>query len=376
MNLSLYFNQFYLQFKAYPFFIQVAVIMIILSVTLFLVGNTILLFERFASAYRTSKVKLATDLVSAELTGNLMMTDKVSERDFDTIANRLKGIALKSRLYNQVLIDQIIFYHRNFTDSTEKILGRLFTKLDLIQSAVKKLKNGSWETKAKGLKEMQEMTPKDQMNDLIDPLLNDKNDDLRIEAQSAYLRLNHKNPFGFLQNATEPLLHWHQILLYELITNSPDLAIPDLRIYLKSPNETVISFAVKLVQFYQQLEAIPDLIALISHPTENIRAEVIEVLGRLDAEDAEEVMIGRYANESLKVKIKIIQAVGEITSGHYVNFLKNEFLTSAEFAIIKTAGCALAAHPEFNKDSFLASSETNLERVTIMNHCTNVLIRN
>ncbi|RYD80510.1 MAG: DUF4407 domain-containing protein, partial [Sphingobacteriales bacterium] len=122
-------------------------------------------------------------------------------------------LAIIMAILGSTIIDQIIFYHRNFTDSTEKILGQLFAKLNLIQSAIQKIKTGAWQIKAKGLKEMQEMTPKAEMHDLIDPLLNDENDDLRIEAQSAYLRLNKDHPFDFLTHAQKPLLNWHQILL-------------------------------------------------------------------------------------------------------------------------------------------------------------------
>ena len=369
-------NYYYLQFEGYPLFIQIAIIMILLSICLFLTGNAMLAVKRMAYTYRNSRIKEASKLVSAELTGNIMMTDTVSENDFDTLVSRLRNLASKNRLYNQVLIDQIIFYHRNFTDSTEKVLGQLFAKLNLIQSAIQKVKTGAWQIKAKGLKEMQEMTPKAEMHDLIDPLLNDENDDLRVEAQSAYLRLNNNHPFDFLAHAQKPLLNWHQILLYELVSNSPELEVPDFRKYLKSENLTVISFTLKLIQFYQQLETIPDLMKLITHPDENIRIEVISVLGNLDAEIAEDLMVSNYPHETLKVRLKIIEALGEIVSGNHVKFLQNEFLIADDFAISKAIGCALANHPNFNKDSFLNNSNVNENQVTIMNHCTNVLIRN
>ena len=369
-------TNYYLQFDGYPLFIQIAIIMILLSISLFLTGNAILAVKRMAYTYRNSRIREASNLVSAELTSNIMMTDRVSEHDFNTLVSRLKNLASKNPLYNQVLIDQIIFFHRNFTDNTERVLGRLFAKLNLIQSAIQKVKTGAWQIKAKGLKEMQEMTPKGEMHDLIDPLLNDENDDLRIEAQSAYLRLNSDHPFDFLAHAQQPLLNWHQILLYELVSNSPELSVPDFRKYLKSENLTVISFTLKLIQFYQQLETIPDLMKLITHADENIRIEVISVLGNLDAEIAEEQMVSNYHNETLKVRLKIIEALGEIVSGNHLKFLQNEFLIADDFLITKAIGCALANHPNFNKDTFLDGSNLNENQVTILNHCTNVLIRN
>ena len=61
--------------------------MILLSICLFLAGNAMLAVKRMAYTYRNSRIKEASKLVSAELTGNIMMTDTVSENDFDTFHN-------------------------------------------------------------------------------------------------------------------------------------------------------------------------------------------------------------------------------------------------------------------------------------------------
>lgn len=219
----------------YPLFIQIALVMIVFSICLFFLVNALLAFERMSSSYRDMRIKVANRLVNTELTENLMLQDQLSEFAFKQLTARINHITLENKLVKQVVIDQIIFYHKNFTDSTERLLNILFGRLNLIESAIKKVKHGKWELKAKGLREIQEMQTNSTMSELIDPLLNTKNYDLRIEAQAAFLRLNKADPFAFLSNASEELLEWHQIILYEIITNSPELSRPDIVPFLKLP---------------------------------------------------------------------------------------------------------------------------------------------
>jgi hypothetical protein len=368
----------YLQlFLGYPLFIQIALIVIVISVILFLLANAGLALDRMKASYEASRLKNATSIVSDALIGNLIMEDKLAEKDFLPYVDRVNELAIKSKLFNQVVIDQIIYYHRNFTDSTERILKKLFSNLKLSEKVILKLESGSWELQAKGLREMREMKPDHPVDEWIDPILNDKNDDLRIEAQSTYLKLHKNNPFGFLDIATEELLRWHQILLYEIVINTPDLVVPDLRALLKSKNVSVISFAIKLAAYYQQLAVIPTLILLLDHHDQQIRIDALEVLALLYAEEAEATMLKKFPAEELKVQLKIIESIGLIKSGRQLEFLKAQYLNSTEFTLIKTAGCALVIYPEFNIEAFLTDSVLrSVEQKTIISHCANTLIRN
>ncbi len=368
---------FHQSLLGYPLFIQIALVMIVISITLFFFANALLAFERMSSAYRERRINTASKMVNAELTENLMMQDQLSEPALKTLTNNINTMVFSNKLVKQVVIDQIIFYHKNFTDNTERLLNVLFNKLNLIESAIKKVKKGSWELKAKGLKEIQEMETNSPMSDLIDPLLNDKNHDLRIEAQAAYLRLNKEDPFAFLNFATEELLEWHQIILYEIITNTPELPRPNIIPLLHSTNESVVSFSIKLVVYYQMLDVMPVLIQLMDHPAEKIRKEAITALGNLNVEEAEAKMIAKYPNEDLKVQIRLLTAIGTIGSGKSYHFLKEQFLSSEDFFIIKAAGCALAIYPSFDKEKLLAEviGLSPLHH-QIIEHCTNTLIRN
>ena len=373
---------FYEWFDNYPLFIKNAIVISFCSISLFLIAVHSLFLKRILDTYHEKRINKASTLISVALTNELMHEGKVADQHFNESLISLQLLSNKNKLYKQVLIDLVMFYHLNFTDQTGKRLNELFNKLNLIESSVKKLKNGAWKLRVQGLKEMQQLVaPEARFNYLVYPLLDHENNDLRIEAQIAHIRLNKDQPFAFLAYTSAELLPWHQILLYEFITNTPDLAVPKFNKYLQSENESVCAFCLKLIAYYHQLEAIPTLINLLSHPSTKIRAATIEVLAKLDAEEAEDKMIARYANEDLLVQSQILKAIGEIGSGKSLAFLSTQFLESDNFDIIKAAGYALANYPSFNKNKLLSALKADhasgsLQKETIINHCLNNLIRN
>ncbi len=155
------------------------------------------------------------------------------------------------------------------------------------------------------------------------------------------------------------------------------MQIPPLQSYLNSPNPTVVTFCIKLVLDYQQLESIPKLITLLKHDVTEVRLEAINTLGKLYALEAEPELIKLYHQSDPSTKVKIIDAIGLIASGNSLGFLQSEFLNTQEFILLKAIGCALVNQPKFEHDTFVGNSNGLSEiQETIINHCSNVLIRN
>ncbi|RYG22122.1 MAG: HEAT repeat domain-containing protein [Chitinophagaceae bacterium] len=365
------------KFLSYPLFIQVASIVIAFSFSILLGTISFIVIKRLVDAALLKRTRKVKRLVTDELTQGIMLEDTFKEKSFTKILGRLQRIAKKSKLYTQVIADELIYYHKNLTDTTARLLYRLYSRLHLTDKALENLKASKWNIKAKALREMQEMPPAKENLSYITPLLNSTNNDLRIEAQAAYLKLAKTHPFMFLDDANFEILDWHQIILLDVINNDPDLEIPFFRKWLDSPNPTVITFCIKLILDFQQFDAIPELIKLIEHPNEKVKKDAIAALGKLYANEAEEMLVNQYEKEELSIKKYIIEAIGKIASGKYLQFLREQFLTVDDFSLTKSVGCALANHPTFNKETFFVNEPLlTPQRVTIFNHCTNTLIRN
>ncbi|HXI00675.1 MAG TPA: HEAT repeat domain-containing protein [Sphingobacteriaceae bacterium] len=377
-SLSIIINILQEPYSTYPIYIKIALIGIIVSLAIVLLTYLEIIFRRLESTSKSLRINEAKNLVTEELTNNLMLEDESDKKSVNSVATKLKKLTRGDIIFNQIIIDELIFFHRNFSDNTGRLLSRLYNRLNLKELSLKKLKNRSWNVQAQGLREIQEMPALTLKNkELIQPLLFSENNDLRIEAQAAYLRMNREHPFDFLNYADEDLLDWHQIILLEVIYNTEDLKVPVFSKWLDSPNITVITFCIKLIVNYHQLDAIPKLISLLDHPKIKIREDAVAALGKLYAEQSETRLVEIFAEQVLSVKLLIIEALGLIASGKNIDFLRSQFLVDDDFSIIKTAGCALSNHPDFDKNTAFGDiNQLSLERKTIINHCTDHLIRN
>ncbi|MBG6236403.1 hypothetical protein IWX76_002984 [Pedobacter sp. CAN_A7] len=370
-------EQLHERYLHYPYFIQIAVVGIHLFIIFIVLIQLVLLFKRlFNSSFEQRKNNYLEQIIQ-ELVGNLMIQDVVAEQDVQAIVGRLKYMAKKDPLYNQLLIDTLVYYHRNMTGTTATLLSAIYQRMDLEKSSVAKLQNNPWYIQVNGLQELQEMTPSFKSLNYIHGFLDSENNDLRIVAQAAHINLNQEHPFSFLEKAQQPLLDWHQVLLFDLICNNDKLQVPDFSANLKSRNQSVIIFSIKLIEYYQQLHAIPTLMEIMDHPEPKIKEAVIGALGKLDAEDGEQKMIAIYSQQCLSVKLKILKAVGDIASGKSLTFLYVQFLKANNYHLMKTAGRALARYPAFDREAFLNRSDDILPfRKKIILHYSNTLIRN
>ncbi len=364
-------------FGNFPLFIQIAVMIIMLSVFLFLTGISYLFLNRILSKHVELRLENIRDLIAGQLMVDLLNDKVLSTQELNNWASKIRSITPQRRGYNQILIDQIIFYHHNFTGHTSIMLKRLFNKLKLADFVERKLKKNNWVLKAKGLREIQEMIPLAK-KDLLKTLINHKNDDLRIEAQATYIRLNQTNPFDFFEHMDEELSIWHQILLFETVTNTPNLVIPKFSQFLGVKNPSLVSFYLKLIAHYQQLDAVGGLINLLNHPSAQLRTEVVNVLGKLDAESAEAALIAKFPLEELNVQLSILETIGKIKSGKQLNFLKTQFLSANNYDMIKATAAALASYPYFNKlelfaELMLQTHPYVRQKQLIINHSANVL---
>lgn len=367
----------YTHFPDYPFFIQLAIVVILISFAFTTTTICAIILKRIADARSHAKFIKAQRLVTTELTHGALLGGQLEQKKFSWILGRLDRIAKKGNHYRQMIADELIFYHRNLTDATGQLMYLLFKRLHLTEGALQKLKKGAWNIKAKGLREIQEMPPATENLNQIMPFLNSPNNDLRIEAQAAYLKLSKDTPFAFLDDVKYDLLPWHQIILLDVIANDNELPIPSFKIWLKSPNSTVITFCIKLILEYQQFDAIQELIGLLKHPIEQVKLDAIEALGKLYAEEAEPKLIDLYASSNVVTKKRIVEAISTINTGKYLSFLESEFLLESDFGLLKAIGCALVKQAKFEKGSFIGDgNKLSPLQQTVFKHCSNELIRN
>jgi hypothetical protein len=183
------------------------------------------------------------------------------------------------------------------------------------------------------------------LSPLIEGLIHSKSSEIRIEAQATYIILNKQHSFHFLKELNEPILEWHQLILFNLITHIKLKELPLFSTWLASSNASVIELCLKLIAHFQQFEAQDQIIQLLEYPDVKIQSLAIKVLGEFEAVKAEESLVKRYALVDDKLKVDIIHALGRISSGKQLNFLLDA-VNSPVFEIAFEATQALQNHGE------------------------------
>lgn len=360
----------------YPLTIVIALIVISISVIASIIVYVVIFFSRMRSAYIDMRTDEARELISDKLNSYLYFMEgvgQVTRDDARLVTQEL--LKLKGKVVKQVLLDQIIYLSRNLTYSTGNILHALYRILDLKKISFGKLTAHAWQVKAQGIAELREMSPVTKLPDIL-RLTHSRNDDLRVEAQAAYVRLNTGNPFSFLDDTPELLLEWHQIILFDEITRNENIRIPAFSAWLSSGNTSIVLFCIKLIVHYAQLDAIPHLIALIDHKEEPVQNRAINALGKLEAREAEQPMVVHYPSLCASCRIEVLKALGRIGSGNYIPFLSSQYLEADSYYIQKYAMCSLKILTEHSKEEVLAEfAGVNAQREAIIHHCFDNLIR-
>lgn len=361
---------FFDQWAEMPVIIQVASVFIVISaVSIFYIQLRIWYtrYSGFLQEKRRSRVVPVIDNLIAE---QVIMHDPGAEVDFDAFRIAL----FNSQKNRQILIDRLINYRRGFSGGTGVLLRQVFLELGLDKLSFKKMKKRSWNMKVRGIRELTAMDVS--ISDVnILPLTNSKRHELRSEARNAYIKLSKNEPFKFFDISTEPLLDWDQIELFKTITTTENIAIPNFARWVTySNNKSVISFCLKLIVHYNQLDAAPAVVKLLETKDHVLRAEAINCLGKLKYEAAEEQLIHIYSNQPLNCQLEILKAVGRMETGASVQFLRQEFMYSTDFDIRKNAARSLVknASPRLIEELMESS---NPENQLILKHNMNPLIK-
>jgi len=257
-----------------------------------------------------------------------LMHEYLLEKYQSLIINYLFGSAtpeefrsIASDIYRrQVLIDQIIDVSINLKGKEiEKLFG-LYKLLGLDKDSIKKAHSRQWHKKIKGIRELAFMNIKD-ANTVIYKALNSSNEILRMEAQIALVRLNDDNPFEFLSHLTSHFSLWEQITLHELIIHH-NIPHPSFQKWLTSPNPTVVTFALRMIREFKQIESESNVLDTLFHPDPSVKLLAVEVAGDLDMRSTLETMKHMYKYQEYKVCLEILKSMGKMPDSSMIGFLK------------------------------------------------------
>lgn len=226
------------------------------------------------------------------------------------IINKLKK-SIANPFKRKIIVSILLKLRNEISGEMAESIDKLFVKLGLLRYSLAKLRNKKWEVIATGIRELTQFKIK-AVHKIIMNNINHPKKEIRKEMQLYLVYLYAFKGLDFLNVLETSLSEWDQIQLLEILQINNDTQIADIRPWLKSSNDSVVNFTLKLAKVYNQFEAKEELIELLHHKSEDVRINAISALSDLNIFEAKNILKNNFNESSLEEQIAFIKMMRNV----------------------------------------------------------------
>ena len=287
-----------------------------------------ILVRRFYMAWRTKRATLLRNEI--EKLVDAIMQGKIKSFAFESETNKLiQSYTNHSFLKNEhrnILINELVTIYKTIGGSAADNLREIFISHDLPKYSLHKLKNYRWYIKAKGIQELADMNITEACDE-IEKYINHPKSLLRTEAQTAMVKLANFDALRFLDETTYPISEWLQLKFLHILANKEVKTLPDFSHWLRSTNDTVVIFTLKLIRHFQSIQLSDDVVKALAHKNLNVRIAAVETLGTLHHDSALNLIKEQFYKDEKEFKIKMLHCFNGIFKPKDFSFLEVQLLS-------------------------------------------------
>ncbi|MEP7109077.1 MAG: HEAT repeat domain-containing protein [Ferruginibacter sp.] len=247
------------------------------------------------------RILIKTGLIASQLEEWLMdvILENNSEINHVFLIPREIKLLLQSKFARSILLGELITLKKSLSGNSGDNLEKIYNQLNLKEISLKRLTSKLWHVKAKGIQELAIMNQHSN-NAIILELTNHQDHMVRMEAQTALVRLRGYKGLQFFDNLTYPLSEWHQLNLLSLLAHQPITGENGIFNWLHSSNVSVLQFSLKLIGEQHAMEFHEEVVKCLSHPNEIVRREAILCLAQMPSNAAAEELNRQFTVEPEK----------------------------------------------------------------------------
>ena len=287
-----------------------------------------LLLRRIYIAWKTKKA--AQLRFEIEKLVNAIMQGKIKTFAFEGETNRLiKSYTNHTFLKNEhrnILINQLISIYKTMSGKAAQNLRDIYLNHNLPQYSLQKLNSWRWYIKAKGIQELADMDC-EEANDEIKKYSNHPIALLRTESQTALVKLANFDALRFLDDTTYPISEWQQLKFLHILSNKEISNLPDFSKWLKSSNDTVVIFSLKLIRHFLSIKDSGNVEIALTHRSLKVRVQAVETIGALHDENAISLIKTQFYRDAKEFKIQVLTCFMGIFKPKDFSFLEVQLLS-------------------------------------------------
>ena len=206
----------------------------------------------------------------------------------------------------KVLITELLKTARSMSGSAASNVCWFYAQADLDKDSLDRLQHGAWHVKARAIQELSGLRQRKQITKIY-RLTNHPDELMRNEARTAVVKLTGFDGLRFLDVITYPITAWEQLcLLHELSFHKAE-SFTQIDRWLNSNNNSVVEFALRLIEVYKLYDLHPQVLNCLSHPSVEVRKKAINALNEIYQPDAAAHLINQFHAEEKELQLLILQ---------------------------------------------------------------------
>jgi hypothetical protein len=297
---------------------------LIIGIEIFFISIIIILLFTYGTLY-VKKKKVVYQKYLHKNIEDWLSTGIIEETDKNVVAlPTLKFLlVLKNPILRQLTINELIALKKSFWGDAAKNITILYVQLGLKDFSLKKLKSNKWHVKARAIQELYLMQQREALPRIYKNV-NSTNEFIRMEAQIGIIHLIGFDGLRFLNVIDNKLTEWQQIKLLDQLSKFPineDVLTADIPKWLRSSNETVIMFAMKLVDRYHRYNEYNNVAICLDHENELVRKQAVNTLHKIKNDTTSKLFVEHYENETYFNKLNILNCLEDIATVSDSEFL-------------------------------------------------------
>lgn len=280
--------------------------------------------EKITTRYRKQYESLLISFLSSGSGDNTINSEQ------QAIIDNLK-LHVKDKFKRKIVVEVLFKLRNEISGEMAELIQELYVLVGLKDFAYDNLRNKNWYIVANGIRELTQFHIKEAYDE-IRKYINHSKKEVQYEVELYMVSLFRFEGLKFLNVLKTTLSEWEQIQLLEILQRNEDQQLQDITPWLKSPNNSVVTFALKLAKIYNQFDVKDSLIELLENENEEIRIEAIQTLGHLNIVEIKKVLKNSFDKRSLREQILFFKVLENLCDEKDEPFIM-EHISSSNFEI-------------------------------------------
>lgn len=224
------------------------------------------------------------------------------------------------QLLRQMMIDEMLKIKKNLSGAGVEDLYKLYDKLSLYEDSYKKLTSNRYQLMVMGIRELSEMNCKTYYRSIY-RCTNHAQEDVRIEAQVAIVRLFGVKGLKFLSRVIYAISEWQQMTLLHLLNHLKNEKPQGIGQWIDSKNDSVVVFSLRLAEKYNCFDLLEKIQHFLHHPNDTVKIQSVLCLRNFYDESSELLLTAYYPIVNKPVKMKILDVLQSLATEQSIPFL-------------------------------------------------------